>query len=362
VAPTDVACLLSSSGTTGRPKAVVLSHGNLVAGTRIALDALEGLIDGDGGAVFLGVLPYFHIAGLVSSLLAPVLAGSAVVIESRFDLESLCRTVQDHRVTFAAIVPPMALGLARHPVVDRYDLSSLRLLCVGAAPMGAELETACADRLGCRVNQAYGMTEAVPITMSRPDRPGHRPGTVGRVVACTEARIVDPESGCAVPTGAPGELWVRGPQVMVGYLGDPDATAATVTADGWLRTGDLCTIDDAGVVTVADRLKELIKVNAMQVAPAELEDLLLAHPSIADCAVVPRPHERAGEVPVAYVVARGSIDVDDVVSYVAGRVASYKRLADVIVVDEIPKSPTGKVLRRELVARERAMAAAGAAP
>jgi acyl-CoA synthetase (AMP-forming)/AMP-acid ligase II len=354
----DVACLLSSSGTTGRPKAVVLSHHNLVAASVVALDTLEDLIVADGDATFIGVLPYFHVAGLLSSLVAPVLRGSPVVIQSRFDLEEFCRTVQTHRVTFASVVPPIALGLARHPVVDRYDLSSLRLLLVGAAPMGAELETACAQRLGCRVNQAYGMTEAAPITMSRPDRASYRPGTVGPVIANTEARVVDPDSGEDVPAGESGELWVRGPQVMVGYLDDPASTAATVTADGWLRTGDLCTIDDAGVVTVADRLKELIKVNAMQVAPAELEDLLLTHPAIADCAVVPRPHEQTGEVPVAYVVARGPIEPGVVKAYVAGSVAAYKRLADVVIVEEIPKSPTGKVLRRELVARERARTAA----
>jgi acyl-CoA synthetase (AMP-forming)/AMP-acid ligase II len=357
-AATDIACLLSSSGTTGRPKAVVLSHHNMVAATVLALDTLDDLIFAEGEATFIGVLPYFHIAGLLSSLVAPVLNGSPVVIQSRFDLEEFCRTVQTHRVTFAAVVPPIALGLARHPVVDRYDLSSLRLLLVGAAPMGAELETACAQRLGCLVNQAYGMTEAAPLTMSRPDRAGYRPGTVGPVIANTEARVVDPDSGVDVRSGVPGELWVRGPQVMVGYLDDPASTTATVTADGWLRTGDLCTVDDAGVITVADRLKELIKVNAMQVAPAELEDLLLTHPAVADCAVVPRPHEQTGEVPVAYVVARGPIDPDDVKTHVASNVAAYKRLADVVIVDEIPKSPTGKVLRRELVARERARTAA----
>jgi acyl-CoA synthetase (AMP-forming)/AMP-acid ligase II len=254
------------------------------------------------------------------------------------------------------------LGLARHPAVDRYDLSSLRLVTSGAAPLGPELEVACAERLGCPVNQAYGMTEAVPIALSEPGRPSYRPGTVGPLVADTEARLVDAETGEDCDTGGPGELWVRGPQVMLGYLDAPEATAATVTADGWLRTGDLCSIDAGGTITVLDRVKELIKVNALQVAPAELEDVLHAHPDVADCAVVPRPHEQVGEVPVAYVVARGDrFDAAAVKAFVDDRVASYKRLAEVCVIEEIPRSATGKILRRVLVERERAPAGASGA-
>jgi acyl-CoA synthetase (AMP-forming)/AMP-acid ligase II len=359
--PGDLACLLTSSGTTGLPKAVMLTHHNLVSAIATAADMLGDLLDADPDPRFLGVLPYFHIAGLLSSLLTPVAEKCPVVIQPRFDLEELCRTVQDHRVTIAVVVPPIVLGLARHPAVDRYDLSSLRLLCSGAAPLGADLEMECAARLGCLVNQAYGMTEAVPISMSRPDRPGYRPGSVGTLVANTSVRIVDTESGQDSPLGQPGELWVRGPQVMAGYLGNPEATAECLTADGWLRTGDLCVVDDCGAITVIDRLKELIKVNAMQVAPAELEELLLSHPSVGDCAVVARPNDRTGEVPVAYVVPRRDevIDVDAVKSFVASRVASYKRLAAVIVVDAIPKSPTGKILRRVLVERERELASVG---
>jgi acyl-CoA synthetase (AMP-forming)/AMP-acid ligase II len=252
LAATDIACLLSSSGTTGRPKAVVLSHHNMVAASVLALDTLNDLIFAEG-ATFIGILRTFtswHTRRRWPPC-SRIARRHPIAVRPRGVLSHGAR----HRVTFAAVVPPIALGLYRHPVVDRYDLSSLRLLLVGAAPMGAELEMACAQRLGCLVNQAYGMTEAVPITMSRPDRAGYRPGSVGPVVANTEARVVDPDSGDDVPPGVPGELWIRGPQVMVGYLDDPAATTATVTADGWLRTGDLCTIGDAGVVAVADRLK-----------------------------------------------------------------------------------------------------------
>jgi acyl-CoA synthetase (AMP-forming)/AMP-acid ligase II len=244
----------------------------------------------------------------------------------------------------------LARALALHPLVDRYDLSSLRLLLIGAAPCPTEVEIACQERLGCVVGQSFGMSELGPIALL--DEP-LRPGALGRLVPGMEAVVVDREDGERLGAGETGELWVRGPQLMAGYLGDETATAATIDAQGWLHTGDLATFDDDGYLYVVDRLKELIKVRGYQVAPAQLEAELVAHPAVGDAAVVPRPDEEAGEVPVAYVALREPADPAAIAEWVAGRVAPYKRLADVIVVDEVPRNPTGKLLRRVLVERER---------
>ena len=216
-------------------------------------------------------------------------AGARMVTLARFELDAFLGMVQDHRVTAVAVVPPIAEALARHPAVDRYDLSSLRFILVGAAPCPAEIERECAARLGCVVAQGLGMTEAAPLAL--PEDPVCH-GSVGRLVAGTQAVIVDPESGARLGEGRTGELWVRGPQLMRGYLGDDAATTATVDPEGWLHTGDLGRFDGAGNLFLTDRLKELIKVRGYQVAPAQLEAELSAHPAVADVAVVPRPDAR----------------------------------------------------------------------
>jgi acyl-CoA synthetase (AMP-forming)/AMP-acid ligase II len=240
--------------------------------------------------------------------------------------------------------------------VDTYDLSSVELIVSGGAPLGAQVHAAVAERFPhAAVGQGYGLTETA-VGIAGPDRAtGTVAGSVGKLIAGTELRIVDPESGRDVPAtegeaAGPGELWARGPQVMAGYLDEPEATAATLTAEGWLRTGDLGRIDAGGNVFVVDRLKELIKVNALQVAPAELEALLLTHPYVADAAVIPRPDERAGQLPVAVVVPRnGELDEDDLIAWVADRVAPHKRIRGVRVTEAIPRTPAGKILRRRLV-------------
>jgi len=262
--------------------------------------------------------------------------------------------LQEHRVTVVAAVPPVARALAFHPLVDRYDLSSLRLVLIGAAACPTEVERECRARLGCVVGQSFGMTELGPIAL--PDEP-LRPGALGRLVPGLEAVVVDRESGARLGAGETGELWVRSPQLMAGYLGDETATAATIDAQGWLHSGDLAQFDADGYLYVVDRLKELIKCRGYQVAPAQLEAELVLHPAVADAAVVPRPDEEAGELPVAYVALRAPAEPGAIAAWVAGRVAPYKRLADVIVVDEIPRSPSGKLLRRVLVERERERAA-----
>jgi acyl-CoA synthetase (AMP-forming)/AMP-acid ligase II len=267
---------------------------------------------------------------------------------ARFDLADFLQAIQDHRVTHTIVVPPIALALAGHPLVERYDLSSLRAVGVGAAPLGAVAEQRLADRLGCLVGQGLGMTEAAALITAGPmDAP--RRGSVGRLVPDTEARIIGPD-GVDRPAGRTGELLIRGPQLMRGYRDRPQESARTIDADGWLHTGDLCSFDEDGYLYVVDRLKELIKCNGYQVAPAELEHLLQTHPAVADAAVVPRNDPRAGQVPVAYVVTRAPVTEQELLAYVAERVAPYKRLRAVIFTASVPRSPAGKLLRRQLTA------------
>jgi acyl-CoA synthetase (AMP-forming)/AMP-acid ligase II len=283
----------------------------------------------------------------------PLASGSTVVTLPRFDLEGFLQSIQDHGVTGTIVVPPIALALARHPVVERFDLSSLRFVGCGAAPLGIEAQRACAERLGCLVEQGYGMTESTAgiaiSTMVEPDR--NVPGQVGILLPGTEARVIEPESGADLGPDATGEIIVRGPQLMSGYLGRPEATAATIDPDGWLHTGDIGRVDDEGHVYITDRLKELIKYKGYQVAPAELEALLVGHPQISAAAVIGTPDEEAGELPTAFLVAGPELDDASLMAWVADRVAPHKRIRRVERVDEIPCSPSGKILRRELRAR-----------
>jgi acyl-CoA synthetase (AMP-forming)/AMP-acid ligase II len=292
----------------------------------------------------------YHCMGLIVVVANALAQGATVVTMTRFAFEPFLQAMQDHRVTATVIAPPIALGLARHPAVDAYDLSALRWVGCGAAPLDAVTEETCARRLDCLVGQGYGMSEATAAIAVVPTPEPERivRGSVGELLPGTDARIVDPDTGADLGAGAEGELLVRGPQLMRGYRGRPEATAATIDADGWLHTGDLATVDAGGVVRITDRLKELIKVKGFQVAPAELEGLLCSHPAVADAAVVGVPDEAAGERPKAFVVTRGAAMPDEVMTWMAERVAPHKRLCAVEVVDEIPKLPSGKILRRVL--------------
>jgi acyl-CoA synthetase (AMP-forming)/AMP-acid ligase II len=346
IAPDDVFLLPYSSGTTGLPKGVELTHRGAVAN----LVQTEPVLPLGPEDTVLAVAPMYHCMGLICVVSHALCQGATVVTMPRFELEAFLQAMQDHRVTASIIAPPIALALARHPIVDRFDLSALRWLGCGAAPLDAAIEEACAQRLGCAFGQGYGMTEATAaIAITRFAVPDQIvPGTVGPLVPGTEARVIDADTRADLGAGEEGELLVRGPQLMRGYRGRPDATAATIDADGWLHTGDLATVSPGGVVRISDRLKELIKVKGYQVAPAELEGLLCTHPSVADAAVVGVPDEAAGEVPKAFVVARGEVVPDELMAWVAERVAPHKRVGAVAVVDEIPKLPSGKILRRVL--------------
>jgi acyl-CoA synthetase (AMP-forming)/AMP-acid ligase II len=347
----DLAALPYSSGTTGYPKGVMLTHRNLVAN----LAQVDGAMRLDPDEVVVGVLPFFHIYGMTVIMNLALRAGATIVTMPRFDLEGFLKIIQDHKVTRAYVVPPIALALAKHPLVDQYDLSSLKLVFSGAAPLGAELEVACSERLGCRVCQGYGMTESSPVSHGVPFPDGElKPGTIGVPVPNLECRVVDVESGEDAADGERGELWMRGPNIMTGYWNNDEATKDTIDGDGWLHTGDVAIVDEDGYFSIVDRVKELIKYKGFQVAPAELEALIISHPEVADVAVIPVPDEEAGEIPKAFVVKGGEISADEVKAFVKDRVSSYKQVRLVEFVDEIPKSASGKILRRVLVDREKA--------
>ena len=342
----DVVVLPYSSGTTGRPKGVMLTHHNLVANICQCDHAIVYQPDGE---VALAFLPFFHIYGMQVLMNGLLANGVTVVTLPRFDLEQALSLVQAHRITRFFAVPPVVLALAKHPAVDSYDLSSLVQVFSGAAPLGAEIAMEAEKRIGCEVVQGYGMTELSPVSHTTP--PGmFKAGSSGVTVSNTESRIVDPDTGEDLPFGERGELWVRGPQVMKGYLNNAEATAATLDSDGWLHTGDVAIIDEDHHMTIVDRVKELIKYNGFQVPPAELEALLVTHPDVNDVAVIGIPDESVGELPKAFIVRSpgSSVTAEDLQAFVAEHVASYKHIRLVEFVDEIPKSASGKILRRLL--------------
>jgi acyl-CoA synthetase (AMP-forming)/AMP-acid ligase II len=347
----DIAILPASSGTTGRPKTVVITHRSLVA--NLCQISTAQLVD--EADVSLSLVPMFGLYGIQASLNAALLRGATIVIMQGFDLRTFLQAIQDYRVTRVEAAPPVAVLLAKSPLVDHFDFSSLRLLLCGGAPLSADVARACTRRLGVRVYQALGMTEVGATHHGLDAGPDH-PDSVGPALPGVECRIVDLDTGEDLGVGQPGELLVRTPAMMNGYLNDPEATAAAIDSDGWYHTGDVVTVDANGWYRVTDRIKELIKTNGLQVAPAALEDILLEHPSVADVAVVRSPDESAGEVPKAFVVRRpgvASASAEELMTWVAGRVAPYKRVRRVEFTDSIPKNATGKILRRELAERER---------
>ncbi|MDH3706816.1 MAG: AMP-binding protein, partial [Acidimicrobiia bacterium] len=340
----QVVVLPYSSGTTGLAKGVMLTHHNLVAN----LEQMTTTLTYDEGEVALAVLPFFHIYGMQVLMNGLLASGCTVISMPRFDLEGALTLIQDNKVTRFYAVPPMVLALAKHPLIDQFDLTSLRQVFSGAAPLGAELAAEAAARIDCEVVQGYGMTELSPVTHATPPGQG-KPGSVGVTISNTECRVVD-EEGNDQPVGGEGELWVRGPQVMKGYLNNAQATTDTIDSDGWLHTGDVARIDDDHHVYIVDRVKELIKYKGFQVPPAELEALVVTHPAVADVAVIGVPDEEAGELPKAFVVLKPGEEASatDIQDFVAEHVAHYKQIRMVEFIDEIPKSASGKILRRFL--------------
>ena len=346
----DLVALPYSSGTTGLPKGVMLTHHNLVSNLR-QMDGLDYFSDND---TLICVLPLFHIYGLVVIMNMGLYTGSTIVMLPRFELEAFLKAAQDYEITLAHLVPPVVLALSKHPIVDNYKLPKLKTIFSGAAPLGPELTRACMDRLGCALRQGYGMTETSPVTHSSPQKPeAVKFGSVGVAAPNTECKILDLSTGDALGPGKEGEVCVRGPQIMKGYLNNPAATSITIDPDGWLHTGDIGYADEDGHFFIVDRLKELIKYKGFQVPPAELEAVLLSHPCVADAAVIPYPDDEAGEVPKAFVVLKNQVEPEELMGFVAERVSNYKRIRYMEIVEQIPKSPSGKILRRLLVEKER---------
>jgi len=329
----DLAALPYSSGTTGTAKGVMLTHHNMVAACcqTIHVEA-TGFDD-----ITIAFLPFFHIYGQQVILNSGLRQGSTLIVMTRFDFEAFLQSIRQYRITRLYLVPPIVLALGKSPIVDKYDFSSVRNVVAGAAPLGAELMKVCAERIGVDIRQGYGMTETASIISIGP--PGTTPpqlDSVGLAVPGCEIKLDN------------GELLVRGPQIMKGYLNRPVETAEMLLPDGWLRTGDIAEIDANGWIRIVDRCKELIKFKGLQVPPAELEALLVSHPAVADAAVIGVPDEEAGEIPKAFIVRRGEITAADLAEFINARIAPHKKIRQWEFVETIPKSPSGKILRRLL--------------
>ena len=346
----DLVALPYSSGTTGLSKGVMLTHENLVS-DMVLTTSINTLTDED---VLIGVLPFFHIYGMVLILNLAIFKGVTLVTMPRFDLEQFLQIVQEYKITCLNLVPPLVLALSKHPLVEKYDVSSIRLISSGAAPLGQELEQACANRLDCQIYQGYGLTEVAGAShVNTIPVPTDKAGAVGRVVPNTYSKIIDTESGKELGVNQKGEVLIKGPHVMKGYLNKKEATNHCIDEEGWFHTGDIGYADEDGYFFIVDRVKELIKYKAYQVAPAELEAILVAHEAIDDAAVIPSPDEEAGEIPKGFVVLNQDISAETIMNFVAEQVAPHKKIRKIEIVNEIPKSASGKILRRILVEQER---------
>jgi thioester reductase-like protein len=344
----DLVALLYSSGTTGMPKGVMHTHHSFVANFH-QFQNCEPVSETDA---IIGVLPFFHAYGLVM-LNYSLACGATVVTMPHFDLETFLSLIEKHKITRIHIVPPILLALAKHPIVDKYNLSSLQVLTSGAAPLSHQLIKELEQRLpNCVVKQAYGTSETFVTTYTPDERDKIKPGSVGKCLSHVECQIVDVDTQKPLGFNQPGELWVRGPQIMKGYLNNPEATANTIDQDSWCHTGDIVYIDEDGYFYIVDRIKELIKCNGYSIAPAELEAVLLSHPAVADACVVKSPHPTSGEVPKAFVVLKSSATPEEIMEFVAGQVAPHKMIRRLEFIDKIPKSAAGKILRRVLVQQE----------
>ena len=337
------AVLPYSSGTTGLPKGVMLSHRNLV----VNVDQALAVIGIQPDEVCVAFLPFFHIYGMNVIMNSHLVAGARLITMPRFDLAAFLGHIQTHGVRMVMAVPPVAIALTKHPMVAEYDISSLKVFVSAAAPLGAELSQACARRLNALSIQGYGMTELSPISHFS-NEVLSKPGAVGVTVPNTVCKIIHPETGVAMGVDEEGELCIKGPQVMLGYLNNPEATARTIDAEGWLHTGDIASFDADGQLFIKDRLKELIKVKGFQVAPAEVEALLQTHSHVLDAAVIGVADDEAGEVPLAFVVAKPGAEPGEMLAFLRERLSSYKIPRRIEFVDAIPKSASGKILRRVL--------------
>ncbi|OCK84129.1 4-coumarate-CoA ligase-like protein [Lepidopterella palustris CBS 459.81] len=359
----DLAFLVYSSGTTGHPKGVMLTHRNIVSNTLMIKAGESGNLRWDNGPngegdKILAFLPFFHIYGLTCLIHQSLYGGLTLIVMPKFDIESFCRIIQEHKITFSYVVPPVVLLLSKHPVVSNYNLSSVRMMNSGAAPLTKELVEALYNRLKIPVKQGYGLSETSPTTHMQPWEDWDKTiGAVGRLLPNQTAKYMSPDEK-EVPAGQRGELWIKGPNIFKGYLNNPEMTAHALTCDGYFKTGDVGYQDEEHNFYITDRVKELIKYKGFQVPPAELEGILTAHSHVDDVAVIGVYNkDQATEVPRAYVVpasgiSKGEKEASEIVVWMNEKVASHKRLrGGVRFVDEIPKSVSGKILRRLLKAK-----------
>ncbi|HVD30734.1 MAG TPA: long-chain fatty acid--CoA ligase [Methylomirabilota bacterium] len=350
VAMNDLAALPYTSGTTGFPKGVMLTHANLTANQQQFFAAVPVRRDD----VFLNVLPYFHIYALNLLMTGAISLGATQVIMPRFDMVEYCTLVERHRATVCFIVPPIVLGLAMSPEVEKHDFSSVRFFFSGAAPLAPDPARRMIQRIGKPIIQGYGLTETSPVTHANPIDAAVLE-SIGKVVAGTEDKIVDLETGTkTLADGEVGEICVRGPQVMRGYWNKPQDTA-DVIRNGWFHTGDVGRRDEKGYVFIVDRKKEFIKYKGFGVGPAEVEAVLCEHPAVADAGVIGKANDEAGEIPKAFVQLRPNAQAtaDELIAFVKERIADYKRVREIEFIEKVPRTASGKILRRELADRER---------
>ena len=356
---THIAVLPYSSGTTGIPKGVMLTHRNLVANVQQS----RSNIDLQSSDRVLAVLPFFHIYGMTVLLNLALRQRASLVTMPKFDLVEFLTNIQKYACTYLYIAPPIAVALAKHPIVDQFDISTVHTVFSGAAPLDGETAEAAGRRIGARMMQGYGMSELSPVSHAMPYTRDDIPvSSVGAMLPNQVCKLIDIETGEEITevgedgVTKPGELWVKGPNVMLGYLNQPEATAETLDADGFLHTGDIAVYHEGDYFSIVDRVKELIKYKGYQIAPAELEALLLSHPQVMDAAVIGVLDDDRQEIPKAFVVAApdSALTEEDVMSFVAEHVAPHKKVRRVEFIEAIPKSSSGKILRKDLRARESA--------
>jgi fatty-acyl-CoA synthase len=337
----DVAMIMYTSGTTGRPKGAALSHAN------VHWNTVNVLIDVDlaGDEVTLVNAPMFHVAALNQTVLPTLLKGGTVVLDS-FDPVRALSTIARHKVTYLFGVPAMFQAMARVDEWPSADLSSVRTMICGGAPVPAQVITTYQER-GLIFLQGYGLTESSPSGLFLRAAESNRVGSAGTPCFFTDVRVVDGEGNDVAP-GEPGEVILHGPNVMTGYWGKPDATAAVLSSDGWLHTGDVAVADEDGFLYIRDRIKDVIISGGENIYPAEVEDVLHKHPAVADCAVIGVQDEKWGEVGRAIVVAKSSVDKDDLLAFLNGQVARYKIPKSVVFADTLPRTASGKLLKSAL--------------
>uniref|UniRef100_A0A1J3EP05 4-coumarate--CoA ligase-like 5 n=1 Tax=Noccaea caerulescens TaxID=107243 RepID=A0A1J3EP05_NOCCA len=351
----DTATLLYSSGTTGMSKGVISSHRNLIAMVQTIVNRFGSDDGSQGEQRFICTVPMYHIYGLAAFATGLLAYGSTIVVLSKFEMHEMMSAIGKYQATFLPLVPPILVALINgaDQIKAKYDLSSLHTVLCGGAPLSKEVTEGFAEKYPTvKILQGYGLTESTGIGASTDTiEESRRYGTAGKLSASMEGRIVDPVTGQVLGPNQTGELWLKGPSIMKGYFSNEEATSSTLDSEGWLRTGDLCYIDGDGFIFVVDRLKELIKYKGYQVPPAELEALLYTHPEIVDAAVIPYPDREVGQFPMAYVVRKtGSfLSEKSIMEFVSKQVAPYKRIRKVAFVSSIPKNPSGKILRKDLI-------------